>query len=257
MTKLVKMDLYRMVRTKSFYVVLIISAVYAVVLSILNSLNYENFQIVLQFKSKELGSFMSDCITNGSMINMMLISIFVAIFIAAEYKNGFIKNYVGRFPNKVSFVISKFISVMFIVLFIMTASLAFGILTQVLSGGLYLVSFVSIAKLLFTQFLLHVAFASLIYFVCMLTGSSALGMVLGILLSTGFINILYSGINFLFENVLHIKFAINDYTVSKYISEVVSSTTMDIIGRALAVAVIATILFICITVLTTKNKDIK
>lgn len=124
-----------------------------------------------------------------SGIFLLCCSIFVSLFVNAEQKNGYIKNIAGQIPGRYMLALSKFAAVA-----VQTAVL---IAAYVLSGMIFgavifkerfvfgTTDAAVVLRSLAMQYLLHLAFGSLIAAVCLLTRSAAFSMTSGIFLACG------------------------------------------------------------------------
>ena len=129
----------------------------------------------------------------GSGLFLIIVSIFVTLFVCAEHKNGYIKNIAGQFPNRGMLIVSKAIAVgaqMFSMFFVL--ALAMFVTGKVCFGeGLVLNSVGKLFTVLGGQFVLHYAFAAVILCIGVLFRSSALGMTIGILISCKVTSLIY------------------------------------------------------------------
>lgn len=146
---------------------------------------------------------------------LLLLSIlFTAVFVHAEQKNGYIKNIAGQFPNRGLPILSKWLTVAFWVLTLLLAFVAATVLSGFLFWGarFHMGSVSELLQVLGVQYLLHLGFASLILFLCILTKSAAGGMVPGILVSFGLCVPLYSAVN----KAVAVLFPSADFDCSRY-----------------------------------------
>ncbi len=133
------------------------------------------------------GNFLISQLQSGMFL--LCCSIFVSLFVNAEQKNGYIKNIAGQIPGRYMLALSKFAAVA-----VQTAVL---IAVYVLSGMIFgavifkerfvfgTAGAAVVLRSLAMQYLLHLAFGSLIAAVCLLTRSAAFSMTSGILLACG------------------------------------------------------------------------
>lgn len=214
MLNILKMDLYRMFKSKSFYVLNI--ALVAIILSLAGMMN---FTLNMDYESaKESGfTFTSEdgsldtgdsSITKeeydktieeikqetdvaqflsfqySQMIISTLLAIFVALFICSELDSGFIKNIIPLRNSRINVVISKnIIMVLFIIIQAIVAITTSIISTIILSGEINIVNTKEIIIFMALQILLRVAFSSLLIAISYLLKSKAAVMTIGILLA--------------------------------------------------------------------------
>lgn len=184
----------------------------------------------------------------NSRILLILCTIFAAVFVNAEQKNGFIKNIGGQFPNRGLLAISKLAVTAFQILIMLLAFAGFIVLSSYIYFGsrLYLESVPALLKLLGVQYLLHLSFAVLIAFLSILTKSSSFSMVPGILLCSGFGVPLYS----LVTKGIHTLCPSTDFQLAHYALEGnITAVGIDTFSSLILQAVITGCAFLLISVI--------
>lgn len=148
------------------------------------------------------GEFLAKDLQSG--ILLLLCSIFAALFVNAEQKNGYIKNIAGQIPSRSMLALSKFAGVAVqtavLLLVYLLSDLAFG---RVIFGERFV--FESAGVLLGTvavQYLLHLAFEGVITLLCLLTRSTAFSMTAGIMISCGTLLLAAEFINMLVHRLI-------------------------------------------------------
>ena len=110
MFNLIKLDFYRLFRTKSFYVVGIILAIF--IAMVMFSLGSNDPELMNEYYAYDINNLqMIDLLYQTLMSGMipMVIGIGAAIFICTDYNSGYIKNIASNVKNKPTIAISKFI----------------------------------------------------------------------------------------------------------------------------------------------------
>lgn len=221
MLNLLKMDLYRLFRSSTTWIMFFVTIGMVVFGVSMAKLDASNMEQGADSMATEIGANVSENEMNlnfgisaetlpewstgdvdfadlvnaqvGSGLFLIVVSIFVTLFVCAEHKNGYIKNIAGQFPNRGMLIVSKVIAVgaqmlaMFLVLTIamfVTGKVCFG-------DKLVLNSVGKLFTVLGGQFVLHYAFAGLILCLSVLFYSSALSMTIGILISCKVTSLLY------------------------------------------------------------------
>lgn len=221
MLNLLKMDLYRLFRSSTTWIMFFVTIGMVVFGVSMAKLDASNMEHGADSMATEIGANVSENEMNlnfgisaetlpewstgdvdfadlvnaqvGSGLFLIVVSIFVTLFVCAEHKNGYIKNIAGQFPNRGMLIVSKCIAVgvqmlaMFLVLTIamfVTGKVCFG-------DKLVLNSVGKLFTVLGGQFVLHYAFAGLILCLSVLFYSSALSMTIGILISCKVTSLLY------------------------------------------------------------------
>lgn len=166
---------------------------------------------------------LSSLITGG--MPLLLLSIFVAVMANAEQKNGFIKNIAGQFPYRGMLVGSKLVMM---ILSVLSVLLLYSL--TVFAAGKFFWG----EKLVFGNegtalkffaiwFLLYLAFAGIVYILCVISRGAAFGMTMGILICTGFWSVFYMGLNMLMQG----RFGLEKFDITKIaIENVLKNTTI-------------------------------
>ena len=195
-----------------------------------------------------------------SGLPLLICILFTAVFVNAEQKNGYIKNIAGQFPNRGLLVLSKWLTVAFWVLVLLLAFVATTVLAGFLLWGdrFNMGSVSELLRVLGVQYLLHLGFASLILFLCILTKSTAGGMVPGILVSFGLCVPLYSAVN----KAVAVLFESADFDCSRYmldgnISMVGFGAPSEVLLRAGLVGCAFAVVCTALSALVMQKRDIR
>ena len=261
MLNMIRMELYRMVRMKSFWVILIIVGIMNVISVSLNDAmmnNPEMKKAIESTKAKEddplsnIGMSVSierdkngdygflETITSAvrEMLCALFIGIFTVIFVTADFNTGYIKNYGGAVKHRWHMVFAKGTAVLvytivFFAVFILSSSLG------VYVGGHKLIMdpVGKITEVLGVQCLLHIAFAWIIMSLCLIVRNNLISMIVSCCLSFHVFQALYiladKGLKKLgWENA-----AISNYTVSGRIMKY-GLESSKILGSTLVIAAV-------------------
>lgn len=222
MLNLIKMDLYRLFRSITTWIMCLVTigmVVFTVSMTkydlslmkediavdraeVGTNITDEEIEVVIGITADTKDEWVTGDIEFSDLLNtqigsgtfLILVSIFVTLFVCAEQKNGYIKNIAGQFPNRAVLVLSKTVAVGVQVLFLfLVLTVAMFITGKICFGSsLVLGSAGDLLKALGGQYVLHFAFASLILCLSILFNSSALSMTLGILVSCKVTSLLYA-----------------------------------------------------------------
>lgn len=279
MFNLIKMDLCRLFRSVSTYVMITLAAVFAVFAIFVT--NYSLSQLKDEPTSVpenteinpndfSLG-FFSD--TNPDLIKgdidftemlgaqiktkvlLLLVSVFVTLFVTSERKNGFIKNIAGQFRNRGVMVMAKTVSVAIQTFILLAVFAVFAFFSCIVIWGdrIVLNSIWELMKMMGIQYSLHFAFACLIAFLCFLTNSSALSMTIGILICSGFSSPVY----YLINQAIGKSFRIERYMLEANISYIGAGAASDTAVRAVVAATSFILVTMILSALTVQKRDIK
>lgn len=276
MLNLLRMDLYRLSRSKALRVGLIASFLVALIGMLLS------MGILAIFKAAiEQDPTMADGMDGMEMLLSILgwlngadwseivfyttgfFSLFIgcmitASFIGSEQSCGYVKNIAGQIPHRGLLVVSKFIvtslsQILVLLVFLATACL----LTNVLFGN-YITSY-SIGKLLgalAVRILLVIAINAVIVFLCTLTKSHAAAMVTGAVLSIGITKFLYMIANSVLS-MLKIKIDIATLMPDGINNILGINNITDVLLKAILVSVIFIAVFISGAAFLTEKRDVR
>ena len=194
-----------------------------------------------------------------SKILLVLIAVFTTIFVAAERKNGFIKNIAGHFPNRGIMVAAKLIAIAVQVLIMFAIFALFNLIFSfsLLGDRITLGSATEFLKLTGIQYLLHFAFACLITFLCLLTNSSAMSMTVGILLSGGLISMILGMIEHAIQITLWKSFHFTEYTLDYNIASINAESTSKLITTGVLTSLAFILATTAFSVLIVQKRDIR
>lgn len=226
MLNLLRMDLYRIIRSKSFYIIFGI-------LLIAEAISFGTLFMVTHADTgtlSHIGITVSNvgdanaALTNLSLLDTfrqsmisgggyaVLLGILSALFICIDFESGVIKNMMTAHENKWDYVLSKTISICIInFLYLAITYLAF-ILLNAVSGGPFKSSSVpDVLFFLLSAWMLVNGFSALTLLIGVLTRSKAAGVVLAVCVNSGLIVTLLSGVlgvfklNWLMDNTIYMK----------------------------------------------------
>ena len=261
MLNMIRMDFYRMIKTKSFYMVLLVFLVMTAISTVLckteledakiQQSNYESIleqentqttnvgiSVILPTKPGEKASVYDMFYANvqGKEVALFLV-IFAVMFSLADFKSGFIKNIGGQARKRFYLIASKTIvltmfTVILFVLFLFFQALC----NQVILGYLKWGDTGDLLTYLGTELVLHAAFAIFIMALSIIIQSNAASMILAIALSIDLAVILYSMFDRFVQKYADVDFHIMDYLVTGKISMLPMTAQTSDIQSALLVS---------------------
>lgn len=256
MGKLIRMDLYRMLRSASFLVCILLAFAVALGYAPFGKLMYT----LARSLTGEVGEpfaaevNLSEIIGDPFlMINLMLALISLCHFFYADVENGYIKNIAGQMPMKGFTVLSKFIAA-----FVHNVLFAAAGIIGNLIGSL-LVQRVAVdagvpdsIRVLVLKLLLVQSLCALLLLAVSTFGSKSLGMILAVLFGLQLTSLIYLGIN---EGLRQLFGP--DTDISEYMPDVVMSEKPLETLKALAVAVVWGAVFLIPAIRIFDRKDVK
>lgn len=224
MMNALKMDLYRLFKTKSLYVIWLFYTIITMM------------GIYILFGIGDVDSHITITVLNMmSDTSIFQLSLFIAIFTVlyttADRKSGYIKNIAGQVPVRSSLILSKSICLLLYTIL----SFGWSIVVYTIALGL----FVGDMKLgpvkdflcfIGVQILLHYAMALIAMLVAVVITSDLVGMIIAVIIGAKMTEMFYGSINTLFGN---------DFDISRYtLVGQMLSVELDHVGSAAGHAVL-------------------
>ena len=251
MANLIKMDLYRLLRSKLFWilngVVLFLSVAFTVLGFVISNI-FKNAEGVTYSAEVKFSSLLSSPI---EQIFLILVMISAVSFMYADIANGYIKNIAGQLTNKGNTVISKFIvigihnfgntlSEFCIRKVVFDSMIAYGLATFVI------------------KWLLLMSMSSLVLFFSTGLKNKTVASVIGVLFSSGLLALVYMGLNVGIANVFKTdKFDISSYMPDQLFGNTMATTLNATAFNAIIVSLVVSGVFIFFTVKIFNNSDVK
>ncbi len=257
MANLIKMDLYRMTRIKTFYICLILAFVLAFSVT---PLQKGLFTVASMISPDETISIfpstakLSDIIENPfPFMTAMLLMISICAFFYSDVENGYIKNIAGQMPKKGYSILSRFLSAFPHNLAFLTAGVTGNLLGTLIVQHVEADSAVlsSIGAFFLKLLLIQSICAILVLFVSCMRNKS-LGTVIAVIMGLPLLGLIYglidAGIQKLIPDIGPI--------FSEYMPDQVMRETYPDALKALAVAAIITAVFLTAAIRVFDRKDV-
>lgn len=241
MINIIKMDLYRMFRTKSIYVIWTIMA--AVILfttylgkSDVDARNTETqipvyeeqadtnpalgMQVIIPTnagtKVTLFDMFFGNC--QGKAIAIFLV-IFSVLFATADLTSGYVKNIAGQVQNRGYLILSKtFCLFLYTILSMLFFLVVQGISNLLIFGYFKMGDVKDFTVYFILQVLLHFTLALIISAIAIMIHNNVISMIIAVCLCLNVATIFYSGIDRIIANIGADSFHLSDYTVTGRIS---------------------------------------
>ena len=256
MGNLLRMDLYRMTKAKSFWVCLGI----AFGLALLQTPFLWGLTLLSRLFSSEAAAFPKTAMLSGiiadpfPLLNGMLCLLSACSFFYADVENGYIKNIAGQMPKRGFTVLSKFLAVIPHTLLFMAAGLIGNLIGTVIFQRIVSDGEVMQGVLFFLmRLLLMQSICAILLLVTASFQNKSLGTVLAVLLGLGLLGLIYSlidsGINQVFPNK---GFVITDYMPDQLLSRPKPPVLDSVI-----VSAVTTAIFLPLSIRVFDRRDVK
>lgn len=267
MLNLTRMDLYRMIRTKSIWVVLLITFIFGALSAQMSYYDMtmqeelsedtadvedvDEDDVTMSFgiqtevpvnEDGDIASFMEFFFSNlQSGILLVFLAIASVLFVNQEYKTGFVKNIIGQTAHRSSLYISKLVALIsYTLLTVVSYFLAFYVVLKLNTGSELIFGWnilTSNLDIIGISILLHIAFISALTMLTMISRSSTLSITLGMFAAMGG-GLIVDG---LLHYVLH--FHISKYFITTNLGNMMPGASEKSLWLALAVALISIVAY--------------
>lgn len=291
MLNLSRMNLYRLLKSKSFYLTVGILGLFMLLTVIIltydvpntksESLLEEEKEYTVHYKSAQemqkeedvvnVGiSFSSSSVAEeptlvnlnlemiGSGFILLFTGIFAAIFVSAESSSGFLKNIAGCVKRRSLLIWGQLLSLaVFVLAEFLAVEFIFTTAGFLLIQNFALGSIQELLLFLAVQYLLHLAFAVLIMFIFQLLQSKTFSIVAACCLSSGIGTLIISYIGVLLGKLGVSNFTLSKYLISSNVQNYSNSSANSTILRAVLISFGAIILYNILSGIILSKRDIR
>lgn len=274
----IRMDVYRLFKTKSTYIILVIMIALSVMgtglMSVMTEMTEaEGQQVQTEQMSDNAGyagdddqlyedtegaqsqvsvgvseidpdendnSVLSFAMSDISGLQAgLFIIIFTVLFSMADINSGFIKSIGGQVKGRGVLIVSKMVAIAIFTAIVIIADF----LTQLIAVNIFfddaaVGSASEIVRLLSSQFVLNFALAVLMMAIAMIIKNNVVSMIIGVCMCTGIFELIFMGINYLMDKIGFNDFDINNILITGKIQNVTIGADASDIGYALLAAAI-------------------
>lgn len=169
----------------------------------------------------------------------LFIIIFTVLFSMADINSGFIKSIGGQVKGRGVLIVSKIAAIAIFTAIVIIADF----LTQLIAVNIFFDDAVvgsasEIVRLLSSQFVLNFALAVLMMAIAMIIKNNVVSMIIGVCMCTGIFELIFMGINYLMDKIGFDDFDINNILITGKIQNVTIGADAVDIGYALLTAAI-------------------
>ena len=285
----IRMDVYRLFKTKSTYIILVIMIALSVMgtglMSVMTEMtgaesqqvqteqmsdnadyageddqfneDTEGAQSQLSVSVSEIdpdendNSVLSFAMSDISGLQAgLFIIIFTVLFSMADRNSGFIKSIGGQVKGRGVLIVSKMVAIAIFTAIVIIADF----LTELIAVNIFFDDAVvgsasDIVRLLSSQFVLNFALAVLMMAIAIIIKNNVVSMIIGVCMCSGIFELIFMGINYLMDKIGFDDFDINNILITGKIQNVTIGADAADIGYALLTAAI----YIAVSVLAVYN----
>lgn len=180
----------------------------------------------------------------------LFIIIFTVLFSMADINSGFIKSIGGQVKGRGVLIVSKMVAIAIFTAIVIIADF----LTELIAVNIFFDDAVvgsasEIVRLLSSQFVLNFALAILMMAIAIIIKNNVVSMIIGVCMCSGIFELIFMGINYLMDKIGFSDFDINNILITGKIQNVTIGADAADIGYALLTAAI----YIAVSVLAVYN----
>ena len=169
----------------------------------------------------------------------LFIIIFTVLFSMADINSGFIKSIGGQVKGRGVLIVSKIAAIAIFTAIVIIADF----LTQLIAVNIFFDDVVvgsasEIVRLLSSQFVLNFALAVLMMAIAIIIKNNVVSMIIGVCMCSGIFELIFMGINYLMDKIGFDDFDINNILITGKIQNVTIGADASDIGYALLTAAI-------------------
>ena len=281
MLNIIKMDLYRMLKTKSMYVIWIVLAAILLITTSLCKTDYELLNEMDAMKQEQVTEPTVDNINVGMMVTLptepgekvtvydiffansqgklyaLLLVIFTVLFSTADISSGYIKNIGGQVRNRGTLISSRAIALaVFTVLTMAGAFLFQAAANGIFFGELEWGNTKAILSYFVTELALHYALVLICMAIAIILKNNVISMVIAVCLSMNVMTIVYGVINSAIQKIGIQNFQIYKYTITGKLSLLPMDPSGNECLAAFGVAIVFIVMMISVSSVVFQKRDI-
>ena len=281
MLNIIKMDLYRMLKTKSMYVIWIVLAAILLITTFLCKTDYELLTEKDAMKQEQVTEPTVDNINVGMMVTLptepgekvtvydiffansqgklyaLLLVIFTVLFSTADISSGYIKNIGGQVGNRGSLIFSRSIALSVFTVLTMTGAFLFQAAANcIVFGELEWGNTKAISSYFVAELALHYALVLICMAIAIILKNNVISMVIAVCLSMNVMTIVYGVINSAIQKIGIQNFQIYKYTITGKLSLLPMNPSGNECLAAFGVAMVFIVIMISVSSVVFQKRDI-
>lgn len=281
MLNIIKMDLYRMLKTKSMYVIWIVLAAILLITTFLCKTDYELLTEKDAMKQEQVTEPTVDNINVGMMVTLptepgekvtvydiffansqgklyaLLLVIFTVLFSTADISSGYIKNIGGQVGNRGSLIFSRSIALSVFTVLTMTGAFLFQAAANcIVFGKLEWGSTKAILSYFVAELALHYALVLICMAIAIILKNNVISMVIAVCLTMNVMTIVYGVVNSAIQKIGIQNFQIYKYTITGKLSLLPMNPSGNECLAAFGVAMVFIVIMISVSSVVFQKRDI-
>lgn len=281
MLNMIKMDLYRMFRTKSLYVIWIVLAAILLITTSLCKTDYELMTEKDAMKQEQVTEPTVDNINVGMMVTLptepgekvtvfdiffansqgkfyaLFLVVFAVLFSTADISSGYIKNIGGQVGNRGSLIFSRSIALSVFTVLTMTGAFLFQAAANcIVFGELEWGNTKAILSYFVAELALHYALVLICMAIAIILKNNVISMVIAVCLTMNVMTIVYGVVNSAIQKIGIQNFQIYKYTITGKLSLLPMNPSGNECLAAFGVAMVFIVIMISVSSVVFQKRDI-
>ena len=281
MLNIIKMDLYRMFKTKSMYVIWIVLAAILLITTSLCKTDYELLTEKDAMKQEQVTEPTVDNINVGMMVTLptepgekvtvfdiffansqgkfyaLFLVIFAVLFSTADISSGYIKNIGGQVGNRGSLIFSRSIALSVFTVLTMTGAFLFQAAANcIVFGELEWGNTKAILSYFVAELALHYALVLICMAIAIILKNNVISMVIAVCLTMNVMTIVYGVVNSAIQKIGIQNFQIYKYTITGKLSLLSMNPSGNECLAAFGVAMVFIVMMISVSSVVFQKRDI-
>lgn len=281
MLNMIKMDLYRMFKTKSMYVIWIVLAAILLITTSLCKTDYELLTEKDAMKQEQVTEPTVDNINVGMMVTLptepgekvtvfdiffansqgkfyaLFLVIFAVLFSTADISSGYIKNIGGQVGNRGSLIFSRSIALSVFTVLTMTGAFLFQAAANcIVFGELEWGNTKAILSYFVAELALHYALVLICMAIAIILKNNVISMVIAVCLTMNVMTIVYGVVNSAIQKIGIQNFQIYKYTITGKLSLLPMNPSGNECLAAFGVAMVFIVIMISVSSVVFQKRDI-
>lgn len=281
MLNIIKMDLYRMLKTKSMYVIWIVLAAILLITTSLCKTDYELLNEKDAMKQEQVTEPTVDNINVGMMVTLptepgekvtvfdiffansqgkfyaLFLVIFAVLFSTADISSGYIKNIGGQVGNRGSLIFSRSIALSVFTVLTMTGAFLFQAAANcIVFGELEWGNTKAILSYFVAELALHYALVLICMAIAIISKNNVISMVIAVCLTMNVMTIVYGVVNSAIQKIGIQNFQIYKYTITGKLSLLPMNPSGNECLAAFGVAMVFIVIMISVSSVVFQKRDI-
>ena len=281
MLNMIKMDLYRMFRTKSMYIVWIVLAVALLLTTFLCKTDYDSLSKQDAMQQEQITEPTEGNINVGMMVTLptkpgekvtvfdiffansqgkfyaLFLVIFAVIFSTADIGGGYIKNIGGQVQKRGALIFSRSIALAVFTMLTMVGSFLFqAVANDIVFGELEWGNLKAILSYFLTELTLHYALMLICMAIAIILKNNVISMVIAVCLTMNVMSIVYGLVNSAIQKIGIQNFQIYKYTITGKLSLLPMNPSGNECLAAFGVAIVFIVVMISVSSVVFQKRDI-